>query len=237
MNHSAKSIYALGIVAHPDDETFLFAGTSLGFAKQGRKVAVVCATKGEKGADRLGRNLTKKQMAQERVAELKRATKLIKVSKLDFFNYPDGGLDQIDFMELTRKLIKKIDQYKPQIILTFGNEGISGHRDHIVIGRAAIIAANAAIHKPKEIWLASMPRSKIKEFNEHLNKRKVHLTHFHPTILKGVPDSQLKVINISKYSKTKMKAIQTHKSQYLPGLIMDNFLKNEYFETVRLKKP
>ena len=229
-----NKIYALGIVAHPDDETFLFAGTSLMFAKQGKKMAVICATKGEKGADRLNRNLTKKQMATERVAELKKAAKIIKLSNLEFFNYPDGGLDQADFKILVTKIIAKINRYRPEIILTFGKEGVSGHRDHIVIGNATEIAAHASAHKPKEIWLASMPRSKMKEFNAHLAIRKVHHSHFSKQTLKGVPDAELKAMNIDKYKNIKEKAIKAHKSQYLPNLIMGTFMSHEYFKVLKI---
>lgn len=230
-----KSTYALGIVAHPDDETFLLGGTSLIFAKLGKTTAVICATKGEKGADRLNRNLSKKQMAAERVAELLKAAKLIKVKELEFFNYPDGGLDQVDFKQLTRRLVAKIDQYKPEIVLTFGLEGISGHRDHIVIGKATTIAVHASKHRPKELWLASMPKSKMKEFNEHINRRRVHHSHFKPEVLKGVPDKLLRDINISKFSKIKLRAIKTHKSQYMPHLLMDNFLYHEYFQILPIQ--
>ena len=73
-----NKVYALAIVAHPDDETFLFSGTSLKFAEEGKNIAVVCATRGEKGTDRLGRNLTPQEMAEERAQELTAAAKLIK---------------------------------------------------------------------------------------------------------------------------------------------------------------
>ena len=229
-----RHVYALGIVAHPDDETFLFAGTCLKLAEEGKSTAVICATKGEKGADRLNRNLTRKQMTTERVSELNKAAKIIKLKKVEFFDYSDGGLENTDFKKLAKKLAEKINQYAPQIVLTFGPEGISGHKDHTVMGLATLAAIRLANHKPKEAWLASMPSSKIKEFNDHLDRRRVHHSHFHKIKLKGVLDRKLKDLDISKYSKIKMRAIKAHKSQFAPHLILKNFLYHEYFQVVTI---
>ncbi len=231
-----KKIDVLGIIAHPDDESFLFAGSSLRFWNEGKRVGVICATKGEKGADRLNRNLTKKQMAVERVVELKKACRIMKVSYLDFYNYPDGQLDQADFSKLITRLKKEIEKFQPKIVLTFGPEGVSGHRDHIAIGKATLDACKQARMKPEQIWLASMPRSLIKEFNEHLNKRKVHHSHFDKKSLKGVADNKLLVIPTGKYKGAKLKAIQAHKSQYVPDLVMKTFLTHEYFEVFKFAK-
>src|SRR5438874_772108 len=66
----SEPIFALAIIAHPDDEAFLLAGTCLKFAAEGKKVGIICATHGEKGADRLNRQLTEAEMAAIRTKEL-----------------------------------------------------------------------------------------------------------------------------------------------------------------------
>ena len=232
MSNKQKT-YALGIVAHPDDETFLFSGTSLKFAEEGKDMSVICATRGEKGADRLGRTLTGEQMAAERISEMQAAAKIIKVKNVEFFDYPDGSLDNADFSELVNKLVKKIQKYKPEIVLTFGWEGISGHRDHIAISKAALAAAkNSKI--PREVWMASIPASLIDSFNEHLSGRKVHHSHFKDDPLKGVTDDKLLKINIEKFAELKHEALKQHKSQYMPGFVLDMFQKHEYYEVIKL---
>ncbi|HEV8601404.1 MAG TPA: PIG-L family deacetylase [Patescibacteria group bacterium] len=227
------SIYGLAIVAHPDDETFLLAGTCLKFADEGKRVGVVCATRGEKGADRLNRNLSQPEMAKVRVKELQTACTIIKCAMVEYFDYPDGELDKADFKQLVQKLAEKIDQYKPAVILTFGEEGISGHKDHIVIGHAAVAAASAAKHKVNEIWLASMPVSAIEKFNQHLAERKVHHSHFQKQKLQGVADEKLMMIDIQKHAAQKHQALKAHKSQYLPRFVLDIFLKYECFEVIK----
>lgn len=231
---TTEKIYALAILAHPDDEAFLLAGTSLKFAEEGKSVAVICATHGEKGADRLNRNLTEKEMAQIRAEELQTACKIIGCNCQEFFNYPDGALDQADFKLLVQDLVAKIEQYQPKIILTFGQEGISGHKDHIAIGEAAVAATKQSNHQASEIWRASIPASAMKAFKEYLAGKKVHHKHFQKNTLQGVPDEKLLKINISKYAEQKNEAIKAHESQYLPHLTFDLFLQYECFEIVRL---
>ncbi|MEO8065470.1 MAG: PIG-L family deacetylase [Candidatus Doudnabacteria bacterium] len=232
MTTKTKPIYALGIVAHPDDESFLFAGTSLMLASEGKKVGVVSATKGEMGADRLNRKLSKKQMAVIRLAEGKKAGKIIKLTFVDFLNHPDGGLEQINFNKFVKELVKKIEQHRPKIVLTFGREGISGHRDHIAIHRATVAAVKQARHKPDSLLLASLPSSAMPAFNKHLLTRKVHHSHFKPQPLKGVADNKLLKIDIGKFAKQKHKALKAHESQYLPSFVLDVFQKYECFEVI-----
>ena len=234
MKSNLSKLYALAIVAHPDDESFLLADTSLKLFAEGKRMGVLCVTKGEKGTDRLNRKLNLKQMAKIRQTEALQAAKILKLSFVEFFNYPDGGLERLDFNKLTSRLAKKIDQYQPTLILTFGKEGISGHKDHVVIGKASLAAVKKSKHKPLEVLLASVPASSIKTFNQHLVNRKVHHSHFKQQKLKGVPDKILFKIDISKYAPQKLKALKAHKSQYMPEFVLDFFQKNESFEVVKI---
>lgn len=229
-----QKYFALAILAHPDDESFVLGGTTLKFAAEGKRVGIICATRGEKGADRLNRRLSEQQIAEIRAGELEHACDLLSCSCAKFLSYPDGGLDQINFGQLTADLTGLIDYYQPEIILTFGKEGVSGHKDHIVIGQAATAASQKAAHKVKEIWLASIPSSAIQEFNEHLAERKVHHNHFQREELQGVPDDQLLKIDIKKYASQKHAALKAHESQYLPQFAIDAFMNFECFEVIKL---
>jgi LmbE family N-acetylglucosaminyl deacetylase len=172
-------------------------------------------------------------MAKIRVAEARKAAKIIKLTGIEFLNYPDGGLEQTDFVELVNKLSKKIEYYKPRVILTFGYEGISGHKDHIRISKATLAAVKKSQYKPDEILLASIPASYIKTFNEHLITRKVHHSHFKHVPLKGVPDKKLLKIDIRKYAQQKHRALKAHTSQYLPSFVPDGLQKHECFEILK----
>lgn len=218
-------VYALAIIAHPDDEAFLFAGTSFKFDQQGKSLGIVCATGGEKGDSRLKKKLTKTQLAKVRCDELRAAAKILRADFVKFLNYDDGGLDKINFEKLAGQLSRLIDHYQPKLILTFGREGISGHKDHITIGQAAVAATKKSKHKVSEIWRASLPASVMKTFNKYLLKIRVHHAHFHPHLLKGVPDKRLQKVDIRKFRAKKLQALYCHKSQGLPPWMVHNFPK------------
>jgi LmbE family N-acetylglucosaminyl deacetylase len=230
-----KNVYALAIVAHPDDESYLIAGTTRTLASENKRLALICATKGEKGVDRLNRGLSQKQLSEIRHRELIKATKILKCHNLDVLNYHDGGLEEVNISKLAKHLSTYINKYKPEIIITFGAEGISGHHDHIIVGKATQLAIGLVKVKPKELWLMQVPKSIIGDFNQNMVNRRVHHSHYKFLKLKGVPDKKLTKIDITKYSETKLKAILTHKSQHVPGLVLDYFLTHEYFEIIKLK--
>jgi very-short-patch-repair endonuclease/LmbE family N-acetylglucosaminyl deacetylase len=221
------------IIAHPDDESFLFAGTTMKFEDEGKTVGIICATRGERGADRLNRNLSMEQMAKIREQELYSACHILNCTCNEFFGYPDGRLEKLNFDRLVKILTTRINEYQPKIILTFGKEGISGHRDHIIVGKAAVEASKQANPKPKEVWQASIPASRAKDFRKHIEQRKVHRLHFVKNLLKGIPDKKLVKINVRNYKEKKLEAIKAHKSQYLPNLVWEGFLEQECFEIIK----
>lgn len=243
MKQNKSTVHALVIIAHPDDESFLMSGTSLKFAHEGKNVGIICATCGEKGDSRLKQPVSPKQLGETRQKELKACCRLLKIKHLKFLYYQDGGLINADFKKLVSRLRLLIERIQPEIVLTFGTEGISGHNDHIVIGKAAVAASKQAKPRVAEIWRASMPTSFIKTFNEYLLKIRVHHAHFKPKPLKGVPDKRLLKINIQKYRNKKLQALDCHKSQGLPPWMIYNFsgIKNsflnyEFFEIIKLKQ-
>jgi LmbE family N-acetylglucosaminyl deacetylase len=235
-----NKIYALGIVAHPDDESYLMAGSAFMFAEQQKSFGLICATKGEKGSSKLERPVTETEVGQIREHELRQAGEVFQAKFIDCLSYADGSLDQADANELIPDLVARIEKYQPQIIITFGAEGVSGHRDHKAIGVATINAVKQSKHKPEEIWMAARPASQMELWNDYVEKMRVHHSHFHPEKLKGVPDDQLLTLDTSKYRDLKLKCIYLHKSQGLPGWMQHKFpelehslLNFEYFEVIK----
>jgi LmbE family N-acetylglucosaminyl deacetylase len=59
-------------------------------------------------------------------------------------DYAEEGLAKVDFDELTGRLVQPIRMHRPEVILTFGPEGVTGDPDHVVVGRAAARAFELA---------------------------------------------------------------------------------------------
>lgn len=82
-------------------------------------------------------------------------------------NFPDGKIRE-NKKELYGKCFPAAKKFAPDIILSFGADGISGHLDHIAIGAVAKKLAQKL--RARFIVFAAPPRL-IKNFH-HLKKRR-----------------------------------------------------------------
>ena len=97
----------LGVWAHPDDEAFLSAGLMARARRSGRRVVVATATRGEHGTDDPG------SWPPDRLGP-------IRESELAGQAPATGAAQVAELIELVR----------PQTIITFGPDGMTGHPDH-----------------------------------------------------------------------------------------------------------
>jgi LmbE family N-acetylglucosaminyl deacetylase len=124
----------LSIWAHPDDETLSCAGIMYNAILNGQKVVCLTATKGEAGSQDTSL-WPPETLGDTRAAELAAALKIIGVSEHHWLGYGDGECDKVNFTEATQKISKYIQTYKPDSILTFGTDGLTGHTDHQTVSR------------------------------------------------------------------------------------------------------
>ncbi|MFX0023519.1 MAG: PIG-L deacetylase family protein [Candidatus Hermodarchaeota archaeon] len=129
----------LAIFAHPDDLSFYSgAGTLARWAEEGHTISAICCTRGEVGTLRL--NITKEQVAEKRVKELKAANKILGIENTIFLDFPDGGF--ISGSDLRKKLVYYIRKLKPERIMTLDPwTAYEVHPDHVIVGRMAAEAA------------------------------------------------------------------------------------------------
>jgi len=120
----------LGVWAHPDDETFLSAGIMAAAVDQGSRVVCVTATRGELGSSDPTRWPSGPQLAEVRTAELMEALSVLGVTEHHWLDYPDGGCPEADSAEAISRLTAMINDVRPDAILTFGPDGMTGHADH-----------------------------------------------------------------------------------------------------------
>jgi N-acetylglucosamine malate deacetylase 2 len=145
------------VVAHPGDEAFGFGGAIAQAAAEGAYVVVVCATRGrfdprliEKAPAPGGRNrgyqhpVVWRNLDTVREDEMRRSVALLGVRVLRMLDYSEEGLADADFDQLVGRLVEPIRMHRPEVILTFGPEGVTGDPDHVTISRAADAAFERA---------------------------------------------------------------------------------------------
>lgn len=146
------------IVAHPGDEAFGFAGALASAAAAGAYVVVVCVTRGWFDA-RLtdsppmpgGKNrdvklgaITWRNRDTVREDELRRSVALLGVRVVRMLDYAEGELDRADFDQLVGRIVEPIRMHKPEVILTFGPDGVTADSDHAVLSQAVSVAYERA---------------------------------------------------------------------------------------------
>ncbi len=140
----------MAIFAHPDDETFTCGGLLSMAVANGQTVICVTATRGEAGV-RDEKRWPADKLGQIREHELEEALKILGISHHHWLDYEDGRCHQIPDTEAVAKLIKLVDKYQPDTILTFGPDGLTGHQDHQAASRWSNLAIKHS-HKPVEIY-------------------------------------------------------------------------------------
>jgi len=120
----------LFIFAHPDDETVSCAITIKKLTEAGHEVTVVSVTDGGAG-------------------EVMRCA-FLGVKKLDILNFKDGEItNQEVWGKLSIACQEKIDEYQPDLLVTFDHTGWYFHLDHVAVSIATTLAANQAKHSPQ----------------------------------------------------------------------------------------
>ncbi len=119
----------LSVWAHPDDESFSCAGIMAAAVTNGQKVVCVTATKGELGVQDESR-WPADQLGDIRAKEMKNSLKALGIENHHWLDYKDGDCNCVPATEAIAKLKELIRMYRPDSILTFGPDGMTGHTDH-----------------------------------------------------------------------------------------------------------
>ena len=151
--------------AHPDDESISNGATMAKYASAGAHVALVTCTLGEEGevlVDELAHLAADKddRLGEYRVGELAAAMAALGVADYRFLGgagrYRDSGMmgdpanDRPDCFwrvpvdEAAAHLVQTIREVRPQVLVTYDENGGYGHPDHIQAHRVAMRAVERA---------------------------------------------------------------------------------------------
>lgn len=170
--------------AHPDDETSTTGVTIAHYRAQGIPVTLVTCTRGERGENALADHdshggdgdKAAEHVGELRAAELYAAARELGLADVRFLGgagaWWDSGMadarvhhprafSEGDLAEQTGQLVAIIREMRPQVILTYDENGGYGHPDHIRAHDVAVAAFTAAAD-PSEYPTAGDPWSVAK---------------------------------------------------------------------------
>jgi len=131
----------LGVFAHPDDETSCAGGTLSRYARAGAEVYVATATRGEQGMlGTHGQVVTRADLPRVREAELRTVLQMYGAQPPILLGYRDQEVAHTDAGELVARIAAVMDAVRPDVVLTFGPLGLSGHPDHVAVHHATVTA-------------------------------------------------------------------------------------------------
>ena len=141
----------LGVWAHPDDEAYLSAGLMMQFRANGDRVVVVTATAGELGTSD-PQQWPPERLARHRRRELRASLAALGVGEVRFLGFADGACAASDGTWLVADHIADIE---PDVIVTFGPDGMTGHPDHLAVSRWTTDAW-ATTRPATDLWYATV---------------------------------------------------------------------------------
>lgn len=192
------------VFAHPDDESSSVAGMTAKYTQRGVSVDLICATRGEKGT-RLDVP-PDVDTATAREAGLRVAAGITGIRDIYFLGYMDGELEKADVGKVANRVMNIMQKVQPEVVITFGPDGISGHPDHKAISKATTVAFDMLTESgsgPRKLYYVTIPESALAEIgNEDLDG------------IKTRPDDEVTTtINITGHLDTKIRALEAHSSQ------------------------
>src|SRR5688572_23875263 len=125
----------LAIFAHPDDESLACGGLLAWCAHLGATVSLLCVTDGRHDQER--------SLGELRAQELDAACRALGVADLVLLHYEDGMLPWVDPGELEADIAAAIERLCPDIVITFDEDGLYWHPDHIAVHERTTAAVAA----------------------------------------------------------------------------------------------
>jgi N-acetyl-1-D-myo-inositol-2-amino-2-deoxy-alpha-D-glucopyranoside deacetylase len=250
--------------AHPDDESIGTGATMARYAAEGAQVTLVTCTLGE-GGEIIPPELANlaadhdDQLGGYRIGELDRACAALGVTDHRFLGgagrWRDSGMIgtpenedprcfwRADLTEAALDLAAIIREVRPQVLVTYDDDGFYGHPDHIqahrVAWRAFQLAADPAVTVPgglapwrvAKFYASTTPRSALDEEMAELRAARAHdlagdgaepsglppawrLPESEADLVYGVPDEQVSTeIDGSAHLDAKLAAMAAHATQ------------------------
>lgn len=210
------------VVAHPDDDTFGSAGTvALHAADPGFRFVLVHATRGEAGEIADPTLATPETLGAVRVEEDRRSWVALgrEPDRHEWLGYPDHGVAEVDRQELIDRIAAILDEERPDVVVTFGPDGVTGHPDHVTVG----LAASEAFHRLREtpgggfhrLIHSQLPQRVIDEWNRELvaaGREPMDGSQIY--VPSGVPDDEIDVeVDTSAVTDRVLAAIAEHRTQ------------------------
>jgi N-acetyl-1-D-myo-inositol-2-amino-2-deoxy-alpha-D-glucopyranoside deacetylase len=206
----------LAVFAHPDDESLASGGLLSWCAARGARVALLCVSRGEAGSgpDNLG---------DVRAGELRDAAAALGLTDVTLLRHPDGMLPWLDSGVLASDVLEAITTTRPDVVVTFGEDGLYWHPDHIAVQQATRNAIATLGGSAPALFYVTMPPGQMEAV---LAAAAPRLAPSARRDLLGIADAAAfgaaaqpptLVLHTGSFAARKLAAIRCHRTQVAGG--------------------
>jgi LmbE family N-acetylglucosaminyl deacetylase len=232
----AEKLSLRAIFAHPDDEAFGTGGVLSKYAHEGVEVHLVMATLGEVGQVANPAIQLTQPIGVLREQELRRACAHYGLQQLHLLGFIDGQTTVAPQSLAVLKIVKLLRQYRPQVVISFGPDGIYGHYDHLAVHRWATAAVQLAgqadcwpeagpVHQVAKFYHRAVPQEAILSIEKTTGRSSVPIDGV-PFPFVGYPWGKITtIIDVRNYVQHKLRGVRSHASQIAPDspYLQENF--------------
>lgn len=251
----------MAVHAHPDDEAIGTGGLLARCAAEGIRTILVTCTNGELGDQPGGIKPDHDDhdtavVVAARKAELERSCEILKVTHLEMLGYHDSGMMGWPQNELPNafwntpvddaaaKIAALMNTYRPDVVVTYDENGFYGHPDHIQANRATLAAA-AATGIPRKLYYTAVSKQAIGRMAKLVIESmpdKAGDWEFDPDDPPfGVDESEITtILDVRDFTRQKRDSMAAHASQsenieflQMPDALFDEFFGKEAFVRVQ----
>lgn len=212
----------LAVFSHPDDESLACGGLLAYCADLGVRVTLVCATRGERGPQGHVTTDAGTSLRDIRALELAEAARTLGIAEVVLLDHADGYLPWIKASRLEAELLDVMTRVRPEVVITFGADGLYWHPDHIAIHHRTTAAVAALGADAPALFYVTMPPGHMRRIAENI-AREASMPM--PTLF-GVADPDAfgagalpptLIVDVSAFAGRKLAALRCHQSQLTDG--------------------
>ncbi|MGI8679774.1 MAG: PIG-L family deacetylase [Jatrophihabitans sp.] len=181
-----RQLTMMAVHAHPDDEATGTGGVLARAAAEGIRTVLVTCTDGGCGDGPGGvkpddPSHDRKAVVEMRKLELAQSCAILGISDVELLGYADSGMMgwasndaphafwNTPVGEAADRLAELMRHYRPDVVITYDENGFYGHPDHIQAHRITMAALASSGVVPKVYW-TTVPRSKMAEFGKMMRE-------------------------------------------------------------------
>jgi LmbE family N-acetylglucosaminyl deacetylase len=208
----------LAVFAHPDDESLACGGLLARCAADGLPGTVLCLTRGAGVPADPAR-------AAVRTRELEAAAAVLDLSELILLDYRDGYLPWEDAAALERDVAQAIRRLRPELVVTFGDDGLYWHPDHVAVYERTTAAVAALGTDAPALYYVTMPSGAVRALVDAVSARAgvPSATHVlgidRPDAFGADAKAATHVLDVRSVAARKLAALRCHASQVADGTL------------------